>query len=233
MNVLACHSRIALAIALCGLAGAAQATLITFDERPWVYDEDLGYDFSSNPITNEYDALGVQLDGAYLQPGPPHSDYMGSQYIMGANGFSISFTDATLPTHVRFAFGTPMQGFRSTVAAYGADGSLLGMADTGGAYVGLPDDPWWVTDRPYNDQSRASFHAQAGIARLVFDAETNPRLVTKLDNLYFGNVPAVPEPATLALWAAGLGVLGVARRSKKKASQPSASAQMLRAQPSA
>jgi hypothetical protein len=96
----------------------------------------------------------------------------------------------------------------------GANGQFVGSANTGGQY--LDENANWVST-PFNPRSFASFHSESGIASLWFETETFPRLEAKLDNLYFGNVPAVPEPAAIALWAAGLGVIGVAVRRRRRA----------------
>jgi hypothetical protein len=47
---------------------------------------------------------------------------------------------------------------------------------------------------------------------LSFATFISTRTSVLIDNLYFGAVSSVPEPGSLALLVAGLGVVGVARR---------------------
>ncbi|HEX3139937.1 MAG TPA: hypothetical protein VHQ87_07775, partial [Rhizobacter sp.] len=188
-------SRTTAVLLLAGSASATHATFITFDEHPWV-DGPGGHAFDSNPITGWYDALGVDLGSAYLQPADSSPNFSHSQYILGPNSYRINFT-GTLPSYVSLNFSSPLYDLRSTVTAEGANGQVIGSADTGGQYF---ENGSWVSS-PYNPRSFASFHSDGGISHLLFYTEPGGfRLEAKLDNLYFGNVPAVPEPATIALW---------------------------------
>ncbi|HEX3139347.1 MAG TPA: PEP-CTERM sorting domain-containing protein, partial [Rhizobacter sp.] len=165
-------------------------------------------------IDGWYDSLGVNLGLVFLQPAndPFANQFSKSQYILGL--LPITFTDATLPTYVSLDFGSPSFEFRATVTALGANGQVIGSANSGGHY--LDENYNWVLS-PYRPRSFASFHSEGGISRLVFETETHPSVQFKIDNLYFGNVPTVPEPATIALWAAGLGVIGAAMRRRHRA----------------
>lgn len=205
-------TRPAAALLLAVAACSSHATLITFDERPWILGPD-EYAFYANPIDDEYDSLGVDFDTGYRQPANPNSSFSSSQYLLGANGFSITFTEATLPTFVSLTFGSPFYEFRATVTALGADGRVIGQADSGGDY--LDSEGNWMSS-PYRPRSLASFHDAAGIARLTFGVETNHRLEAMIDNLYFGQVAPVPEPSAFALGAAGLALVGVAARRQRR-----------------
>jgi hypothetical protein len=201
--------RHALIVLLLGAAlPAARATLITFEERPWIYGPE-EYAWYSNPITTEYDGLGVRITDGYLQPADPLSaGFPNTQFLLGGPFFGISFTNDVLPSFVSLAFSSPLPGLRATVSAYGTGGTLLGSFDTGGEYWAGPEQGW-ISSRPYQARSLASFHADSGISFLSFGTEGSTRITGKIDNLYFGQVAAVPEPAMLALWAVGLVVIAL------------------------
>ena len=204
----------------CLASTTAQAAFITFDEFPYkpLFPDEPSW--SDHPITDEYASLGVVIDGGYLQPAGADPAFRDSQFLLGGPYLSIRFTGADLPTHVALAFRSPQPGFRATVGAMGADGSFLRSFDTGGDYFAGLDDGW-VRDRPYTAYNLASFSSQSGVSGLFFDVAIGTRITAKIDNLYFGNVPAVPEPATLAMWAAGLGVVALARRRHGRQALPS------------
>ena len=204
-----------LVAAACTLApAAAQATFISFDERPRNPPGSVEGDWRADPIYDEYASLGVSFQDAYLMYTGSDPVYAKSQYLLGGNGFGITFTDAVnLPTHVSLSFSAAWPDFISTVGAVDGTGRVVGYFDTGGLTWAGPDDGWVST--PYQPHSHASFFSEAGISRLFFYAEGGTRLQGKIDNLYFGNVPAVPEPATLGLWVAGLAGLAIAGYRRK------------------
>lgn len=196
------------ALLLAGASGASQATLITFDERPracflldcraWYHD----------PIGDYYDGLGVNFGGgysAYLQPADSAypGDGMDGQYVYMTG--DIEFT-GTLPTFVGLDFTSPNPEYRATVLALDINRQVIASVDTGGRYI--DQNGWQYT--PYTSENYASFHSESGIWRLDFLLQPGSHSIGgKIDNLYFGDVAAVPEPAAIALWAAGLGVIGV------------------------
>lgn len=205
----------ALFAAVCALAPAAHATFISFDERPRTPLPGLDpFDWSADPLGDDYDALGVNIVEGYLQATGSDETYSKSQFLSGGNGFSITFAAGSLPTHVSLSYSSPYLSNRATVVALNADSAEVGRFDTGGLYFAGPDQGW-LSDGRYNAHSHASFVSSTGIARLYFDVEGFDRVTAKIDNLYFGNVPAVPEPASLAMLVAGLGVFGAAWRRRK------------------
>jgi hypothetical protein len=206
--------RCAGAVLLACAASTSHATLITFDERPWVFGPD-EYAWYSNPIGDLYDSLGVDIEDGYLQPAGQDPTYANSQFLLGGPSFTIRFT-GTLPTYVSLSFTSPSPTLQATVSATGP-GSFAAMADTGGTSWGGPDVGFVET--PYHAHSFASFHSAQGIAQLDFGTFGITRTIGKIDNLYFGNVPAVPEPGALVLGAVGLGLIGaMARRQRRRSS---------------
>ena len=211
--------RVALSVAAvsawAALAAPAQATLITFDELPWRPIES----FSDYPVDTQYASLGVTFDLGYLLQTyyPSNPPAHPNQYLLGAHDMRVTFSGASLPTHVSFNMSSPYgSASESYVAALDAQGRVVGRGRTGGTYpIGNEEPPYEAQDLPYQANRYISFSAASGIAALSFYDAYGSRLSTSIDNLYFGSVAAVPEPASLVLGAAGLGVLAWARRRRK------------------
>ena len=85
--------RLGFTLLLALVGQTAQATLITFDERPWHSDPPDTPDLSwyIDPITNEYDALGVRINDGYLQYAGAQGDFGNGQTLLGGPNFGISF----------------------------------------------------------------------------------------------------------------------------------------------
>lgn len=220
--------RLVLAVIAATLAGAAQATLITFDERRHAPQPPGDMSWNADPIGDFYDPLGVDIHDGYLRPAGGGVAYDASQFLLGGPTFRIEFTGSTLPTFVSLSFTSPFPNFPATVTARGP-GDYVASADTGGIYWDENGQPY---ETPFNAHSVANFHSPLGIARLDFGAVLT-RNIGQIDNLYFGHVAPVPEPAPLALAGVGALVLALAHRRRRAVGQPSVSAQMLSAQPSA
>jgi len=188
-----------LALAAAGLcaAGTANATLIDFSDIPWQpTDEGAFYD---QPIaTDHYASQGVLIDTGYLQGGGNGPD---AQYLLGGNGLQIRFT-GVLPLFVSLTFNSPFDYAGAWVNAQGPGYGAT--VDTGGYLGGMPGD------EPYPPPRRdvyASFSSPGGISQLSFDNAYFFRVSAAVDNLYFGAVPPVPEPASWVLM--GLGAAGL------------------------
>lgn len=200
----------AAAAAIALASASAQATLITFDELPWVPIES----FSDNPVTTQYASLGVTFDSGYLAQTyysgvpPAHPN----QYLLGGNHLQVSFS-GTLPLYVNLNLSSPYgEGSESYVWALDASGKVVGQGRTGGYYPDGTQEPPWRQDLPYKANRPIFLSSSTGIASLQFGDAYGSRLSSSIDNLYFSAVPAVPEPGTLGLLCAGLAVLGWARK---------------------
>ena len=206
LPILSCAAAAAMTLA----SASAQATFITFDELPWVPIDS----FSDNPVTTQYASLGVTFQSGYLAQtyysGTPPAHL--NQYLLGGNGLDVSFS-GTLPHYVNFNMSSPYgEASESYVWAYDANSNVVAQGRTGGYYPDGSQDPPWRQDLPYQANRPIFLSSSSGIAFLQFGDAYGSRLSSSIDNLYFGVVPAVPEPTTIALLCAGLGVLVWGRR---------------------
>jgi hypothetical protein len=184
------------ALACCSVA--AQAKLITFGELPWNPSDDPTIGFADQPVTDQYAAQGVVFSMGYLKGGETGPQ---DQYLLGGPVMGVFFTDV-LPRHVSFDFSSAAFG-GAFVDAYGPDG-FLGQITTGGD-LSQPTQGFLDV--------HASFSSPGGISYLGFDNYYHLRTPVYLDNLYYGAIAPVPEPASGVLMGAGLaGLLAWRRR---------------------
>ena len=195
----------AAAVAVLALAGQqAQATLLTFNELPWTPHDS----WSDLPVTSQYASLGVTMQGAYLD-----RNDAGNQYLITDIFGTISFTD-TLPRYVSLNLSSPSAGTESYVEAWNGN-TLVGSGRTGGVFPDGSADGGSSSVMPYEANRYIPLTFAGGISRLTFANAYGTRTSALVDNLYFGAVPAVPEPSTLLLFGAGIPLLvAVARRRK-------------------
>lgn len=188
--------------ALLGLATAsAQAVLITFDDLP---PPDPEGGLAGTPVTNEYASLGLIVNDGYLGgSGVPGSD----QVLYGAPYLNLSFTGATLPNYVSLYVSAPNQ-----------DRVFVDATGPGYARTVTTDGAGWPpeTETPYRPNQYVSFYSASGISGLDLTAFYFLRTGPVIDDLYFGNVAPIPEPASLALGVAGVLTLWAARRRRAR-----------------
>jgi hypothetical protein len=191
----------AVAAALGMAAAPAAAAFVTFEEL--AYEQGIIF---GQPITDQYASLGMLVNDGYMGPGP-------DQYLVGGSGFSISFTGASLPRYVSFNMSSmDIPGAEAYVRAF-HDEQQVGFGRTGGFF---PTENGAQQVLPYVPDRLISFAAPEGISHLSFSNSYIRRFTASIDNLYFGPVPAVPEPSALLLFAAGLPLLAAAARRRAR-----------------
>lgn len=192
-----------LATLLTATPGTAQATWIGFDELPAPDEPDSFWDVYVNPIDpTAYAAQGLILEGGWLWPGGPPLGHS----VRVAADTRLTFTAATLPTHVSF-HATWLPEDILDIRATGPGGYAATFHSWG--YEHGPSAP-----ANFGNQ-RISFSSASGISSLSFGDSGFRRFPPLIDNLYFGNVAAVPEPAPLLLAGAGVLALWARRRATR------------------
>lgn len=186
-----------------GLAsGTARAVLIDFDDIPYLIpgsDADPTH-FAYHPLTDEYLAQGLLIDGGFL------TEYASSDtdavsrpnFLLGGNFLTFSFVD-TLPTYVSM-YVSEVNEFAVGVSVYGTSGLLYEMLTAGWPADGSDVYP------PYEPNQFVSFSAPSGISSITLTSVANLRTSAMVDDLTY-TVALVPEPSSLALLAIGFAAL--------------------------
>lgn len=177
-------ARALLSVLLGACASLAHAAFIDFEDLPPIPGNE---DLNGYPVTDQYAHLGVSFqDNVYLVHWTEDATLVS---FLDDSSLTLSFRfSGALPTHVSFDV---MSGQPLSVRWRGATGRGENIEIDRGNHV--------------------SFASQAGIAlvKIVHPQGVRADYVS-FDNLYFGSVPAVPEPEPLAM--AGVGLLALAWR---------------------
>jgi hypothetical protein len=177
--------------------GLANATFIDFDDLP----PPISPEFFSTPITDQYVTKGLRVDEAYLTVTGATG---ANQALLGTQFMHLSFLN-TLPTFVSLSVSS-------------ADQDQVYLTAHGPGYSQNFTSSGWGGDdahsTPYRPNELVSFASASGIASLDLSSFYFMRTGPIVDNLYFGSIPAVPEPPALMLL--GIGVLILALSALKR-----------------
>lgn len=179
--------------------GFANATFIDFDELP--YDPEHP-EFYAHPVTDQYAAQGLVIDGGFLlQYRPGNEDIISSpNYLLAGIGMHMAFLGEA-PTFV----GMYVNSWRQETiyfSFYGDSGPIATLKTKG--YAGPFDDV------PYEPNQFISLAAAEGIRGIYVSGFYSRSTAGEIDDLMF--TYGVPEPSLLVLFSLGLLLVLVLRR---------------------
>jgi len=179
----------------------SKAALISFDDILYVPGP-----FYNQPLTNEYAALGLVINGGFLAQGgsavvsPPN-------FLLGTNNLKLFFL-APFPTVVSMYVSAAAEDVISLTAT-----DVLGFLET-------IETKGWAgphNNTPYTPRQFVSFLDPDGISDIFITSFYGLRVDAQIDDIYFSSA-AVDAPPSLALLGIGLLSWASLVRSTKKRS---------------
>ncbi|MGM8226663.1 hypothetical protein ACSV5M_08775 [Cellvibrio sp. ARAG 10.3] len=172
-------------------SGAVHAVLINFDDLTRVPDEDpMQSCFCNHPLTNEYEAEGLIIDGGYLMEyyEEDPNKVSSPNYLLGSHYLTLSFV-GKLPTFVSMI-----------VSAANQEAIYFDVFGTGGLIDEQKTNGWAgpYDNTPYTPNQLMTFNAAEGISSIVVQGYYNLRVSSIVDDITYeyANVPA-PSPVIL------------------------------------
>jgi hypothetical protein len=190
------------------LSSPARATVIDFDDIPYVPIDPESPQFYDVTVADQYLSEGLRIRGAYLgRHYPLEASLDNPQFLWGSNFMRMTFVGDQLPVYVAMLVSSVFD-YANIINFYGPDGHLFEMITPGS----MGNEP----NEPYRENHPIEFTSLTGISEITFRGYFNMRWGTMVDNLQFeSSVPAsVPEPRLLLLFCVGLGLLVLSRRNR-------------------
>ncbi len=181
------------------LSGTTHAVVINFDDLTLIPSDPEFPCFCDHPLTNEYESLGLIIDGGFLGEYGEEYDHVvsGPNFLLGSDTLQLSFV-GQLPTFVSM-FVSSVREEVIFLKAYGV-GGLVDEQQTDG--WGGPHN-----DTPYTPNQLITLASSQGISSIVINGFYNMRTSAVIDDLTF-EYANVPGPSPFLLLVSGLLVLG-------------------------
>lgn len=190
------------------LSNPARATVINFDDIPYVPVDPEWPQFDDVEVTDQYLSKGLLIEGGYLgRRYPPDDNLANPQFLFGSNFMRMTFVGDRLPNYVSMTVSSVFD-YANIINFYGPDGHLFRMITSG--YSGID------SNNPYRENQPIAFTSHTGISQITFEGYFGMRWGTLVDNLQFKSSPRapVPEPRLLLLFGVGLGLILLFRRNQ-------------------
>lgn len=174
----------------CCVCPAVHAVIINFDDIEHVVPEDECYCFYVHPLTDEYAAQGLMIEGGYLWPYeeeyPEWDDIVVSRpnFLIAGTTMNLRFIER-LPSVVSLRL-SPFFDAAVIIDIYGAEGWLRQVITDG--YAGSLDDPG------AQRKQLLSFTAPEGISLISFRGYYNSRVSGAIDDITYSYAVDEPSP---------------------------------------